>query len=83
MTDETAKRRPGRPRVHPEGTTATDRARLADIARREAGGHRLDLPLDRSAWEALQRLAPARDRSRLIADLILAADKKRRTGVKP
>lgn len=83
MNDETKPRRPGRPRVHPKGTTATDRARMAEAARRESGGHRFSLALDQPAWDALQRLAPARDRGRIIADLILAAAKKQRTGVKP
>ena len=83
MSDQEQPKRRGRPRVHPEGTTATDRARMAEVARRKSGGHRFSLALDQPAWDALQLLAPARDRGRIIADLILAAAKKQRTGVKP
>ena len=78
MTEQTEKRRAGRPRLHPEGTTASDRARLADQARRDSGGHRMSLHLDEPAWIALQSLAEPRDRSGVIAGLILAAAKRKR-----
>ncbi len=77
-TPKTAKAGPGRPRTLPEGTTASDRAALAERALKASGGHRLNVPLNASAWTALQRLAPRGKRVAYIERLILAAAKAQR-----
>lgn len=75
MTDAPKRRGPGRPRTLPEGTTPADRAALAKRQLRAAGGHELNIQLHAVAWQALQRLAPARSRGAYIERLILAADR--------
>lgn len=75
-TPKPPKAGPGRPRTLPEGTTASDRARMAERALKAAGGHRMNLELNATAWQALQRLAPPRKRAAYIERLILAALRK-------
>lgn len=43
----------GRPRVHPEGSTASDRVKAADEALRREGGKRLTIRLSGEAVRAI------------------------------
>jgi hypothetical protein len=76
MTDATNKG--GRPRKHPEGTTATERVTMSLAALKEAGGARKTFRLGPAAMQALQALKRSRRKATeteiVEAALIAAAD---------
>lgn len=76
MTDSTNKG--GRPRKHPEGTTATERDRISIAALQQAGGARKTFRLGPAAMQALQALKRSRRKATeteiVEAALIAAAD---------
>ena len=72
----------GRPRKHPEGTTASDRVTMSTQALQEAGGARKTFRLSPDAMQALKALKKARRKATeteiVEAALIAAADQLKR-----
>lgn len=65
-----------RPRIHPEGTTPTERVAASIAALRDAGGARKCFRLSPAANEALRRLVKAMGlptETAVIEELLLAA----------
>lgn len=60
----------GRPRIHPLGTTATQRVALSTAALKTAGGARKTFRLSAGAHEALQLLMRLPDAPRTETELI-------------
>ena len=79
--------RGGRPRKHPEGTTAAERVTLSLEALKQAGGARKTFRLSPEAMRALKTLQKARRKATeteiVEAALIAAADQLKRRDTSP
>ena len=77
----------GRPRKHPEGTTAAERVAISTQALQEAGGARKTFRLSPDAMQALKALKKARRKATeteiVEAALIAAADQLKRRDTSP
>ena len=77
----------GRPRKHPEGTTAAERVAISTQALQEAGGARKTFRLSPDAMQALKALKKAKrkatDTELVEAALIAAADQLKRRDTNP